>query len=254
MATSDRNQILSNLRRWHINRTTPLEIWDVVIDGRILWEWQQDECFPEILSSVLAQLVDGTALGHEMRKIQHIPLSYDRLYMTGGGSQLKDLRRQFPEADFSRSPVFGGCEAALSFWDDPLVIDVGQTQIKVAYEDERIAVPRDFQRLPINAPSDYSCLLDFIAGALPKYNPQNAVLALPCSIGSDLSLGDSSYSSMKGNPFLLEDLSKSYPEATWHILNDAELASLCAIKADMHATLVLTIGFGVGACLVNSHD
>lgn len=252
MATSDRNQSFSNIRKWQIDKAAPLEIWDVVVEGRILWEWQQDKCFPEVLSTVIDQLVDGTAVGFANRVIQDIPINYDRLYMTGGGSQSEGLRHQFPEAEFSRSPVFGACESALVQWDNSLVIDVGQTQIKIAYEDQRITIARDFQELPVQGPSDYSCLLDFIAGSFPKYNPQDVVLALPCSVGLDLSLGDSSYSCMGGNPRLLVDLAQSYSKSTWHILNDAELASLCAIGTGKHATLVLTLGFGVGACLVDA--
>ena len=252
MVTSDRDKSLPNIRRWQIDNATPLEVWDVVIEERTLWSWQKEECFPEVLSLALGQLVNGTAIGSEGRVIQNIPISYDRLYITGGGSQSEGLKRQFPQVCFGSSPIFGACEAALGHWNKAVAIDVGQTQIKIAYEDERISIPRDLKRLPVQGPSDYSCLLNFIIRSLPELNPQHVVLALPCSIGLDLELGDSSYSSMGNNPRLLKDVSQAYPRSTWHIINDAELATLCATEVGKQRTLVLTLGFGVGACIVDS--
>lgn len=251
MATSNRDQSFPRIQRWLIDKVTPLEIWDVTIEARTLWEWQREESFPEVLSLALEQLTNGIATTPDKRPIKHIPIEYEHLYITGGASQSPALRKKFINADFSGSPIFGACESGLNYWDHALAIDVGQTQIKVAYENERITIPRDFKRLPVRGPSSYASLLDFIKGALPNIKPQNVILALPCHISPDLNLGDSSYAKMGGSPLFLKDLSQAYPESTWHVINDAELATLCAPDRGENRTLVLTLGFGVGACLLN---
>jgi len=142
------------------------------------------------------------------------------------------------------------CEAALEKWPEALVIDVGQTQIKIAYGETRSIRKRDFEQLPIGLNIEEGALLSYIKNSLPEIKPRMVILALPCYIHDNLRLGGSSYAEMKGNPTLLSDLAKCYPDAHWKVLNDAEMAGLAAKPYLKGKSLVLTLGFGVGACII----
>ena len=239
-----------DLIRVQLENCHPIEIWDLIIDGKILWEWQEHDNYVQKLKKGIDMINTGTARTRSKGLVKNIAKGFDNIFITGGRSQDSDLRCFFDNAHFSDSSIFGACEAALSKWPDALVIDVGQTQIKIAYKDQRQTFSRDYDLLPIGEISDQGALLKYIKQSLPDMILEKVVLALPCYIHDDLTLGGSSYAEMKQNPNLLHEIALSYPTAKWHILNDAELATLC-VDSPSKKTLVLTLGFGTGACIID---
>ena len=238
------------VKRLRLPHRYPLEIWDLLVDGKTLWAWQKDEEFYEKLKTGLEMIRKGEGESESKGKILDVAHGYDSLHFTGGRSKGESIRSVFPEAVFSKEPIFGACEAALKQFPTALVVDVGQTQIKVAYRDERKTVPRDYKRLPIGTVEKDGELLSFVRSALPVCQPELVILALPCYVHDDLTLGGSSYAEMKQNQSILADLSLVYPLAEWLVLNDAELATL-GLDCKASKSLVVTLGFGVGACIIH---
>ena len=245
-----KNSFQTNLTRMKLDRCHPIEIWDLIIDDKTLWEWQGHGDYVQKLKEGIDMINNGTAHTRSKGPVKDIATGFENIFFTGGRSQDPSLRRTFDDIQLSNSSIFGACEAALSKWPNALVIDVGQTQIKVAYEDQRQTFSRDYEVLPIGKNSHSGSLLEYIKQSFPDISPEKVILALPCFIHDDLTLGGSSYAEMKQNPTLLHDIALSYPTAKWHILNDAELATLCVDNPNKK-TLVLTLGFGTGACIID---
>jgi hypothetical protein len=186
-------------------------------------------------------------------------------------------------------PVFGAAAAAIRLWPDALMIDVGQTQVKVVTSTRRVTRLRDLALLPIRdddtddrsaggdvgrgSSSQRAAFVDMVAGAIhaaaePGRPPwRRVVLAMPCSVDVDasggLEFGGSSYIAMAGDHRRMNDLASLIPHATWSVLNDAELAVYAArasattpvaspvapSTATAERQLVVTFGFGLGGCV-----
>ena len=276
LASSDRDKKEPDkIRRWKPLGTHPLEIWDLLIDGRILWDCQDDVTeFPNILARGLQLIRDGRAVTRSKGAVDPVATGFDAVFLTGGRSANAELQDrlsnlcEFP-VFFSESPVFGAAEACLtSQWtDNPLVIDVGQTQIKIVWGDERKTFPRDWEKLPIlSGDKDEKKLKKefrrYLSESIRSMNaaPEAVILALPCHVQDDLTLGGSSYCGLKGDGDgeLLRDVvsASGLADVTWHIVNDAELAGVLAkqeskLLAHYEKVLVLTLGFGTGACVLS---
>ncbi len=244
-----KSKFKKNLTRLKLENRHSLEIWDVLIDGKTLWEWQEHADYIQKLELGLEAIKTGSAHTKSKGKVLRKAKDFEKVFFTGGRSRNKKLRGVFSAAQFSENSIFEASEAALARWPDALVIDVGQTQIKISYGEKRETFARDYDLLPVGKHSKKGSLLDYIKQSLPSIQPEHIILALPCYIHDDLTLGGSSYAEMKQNPTLLHDLTLTYPTAKWQVINDAELATLC-VNDCREKTLVLTLGFGIGGCIV----
>jgi hypothetical protein len=190
----------------------------------------------------------------------------EHVYLTGGGARDAASALDVPYT-LSDDPVFGPARAGLSLSGSTRVacIDVGQTSLKIATRGRVRRVERDLDRAPHRddvAPSERprvrAATIDFLADSLREVtDATEVVLALPCEIDDSCGARGCTYCWSDPEPALAEELLTAgggKPSAVF-ILNDAELA---AVEADRDPTLprggvvlVLTIGFGVGAALLD---
>ncbi len=144
-----------------------------------------------------------------------------------------------------------------------LVIDVGQTAVKIAWPGGRLLVERDFRALPVCSrsadPAHRAALVELIGGAIDEArrlagSVERVILGLPSTL-DDAGLPEgSSYPGMAGDAELASDVLErgGVGAARAEVVNDAELAAFAALPrvAAGATALVLTLGFGVGAALV----
>src|SRR5262249_23032433 len=125
-----------------------------------------------------------------------------------------------------------------------LVVDVGQTAIKVSTESQRLIVPRQFEQLPLASvvgggqervrPWMRYCVADAIQQALGcKQSPLPygaLVLALPCELDDRCVPGPCSYAGLEGDAAFVEDVLHLAGLGGWTalVLNDAELVAASA--------------------------
>jgi predicted NBD/HSP70 family sugar kinase len=163
--------------------------------------------------------------------------------------------------------VFASAAAGQVIAPGALVVDVGQTALKLVYGGERWHGPRDFGQLPIASelpddewPARRARVIEFVAGAIRQVpaRPPALVLALPCALDGDLVASGCSYPYPKPDPALVGDLVQASGLAgiPTFVLNDAELAAVAAARdsrvSRRRPALVLTVGFGVGAALLRA--
>lgn len=265
------------MQRWRPDGVTPLEIWDLAIRGRNLWEWQDSPEYPELLLEALMRLREGTIESESKGVINPVARDFDSVFLTGGRSQIPAIRAAIHRLDihtfFGTNPIQGACIAAVETFrqsdETILAIDVGQTQIKIASAEGSACFERNLTNLPcsvdqknLSLPGQRKMLTAFIYSSIDHFlndsgcQPDKVLLALPCFIRPGFALGGSSYFGMKEHPTLLGDLitTTGLTKVPWLITNDAELAALPALSrpefAEATKTLVLTLGFGTGACIL----
>jgi hypothetical protein len=211
------------MRRLRPAQVTPLEIWDAPVRGRTLFEWQPEAQFPQ----ALAEVVDGLREQHAFRHIHLL-----------GGNAGRPGVAQALNATVGEEPIFAAARAGARL--APACADVGQTAIKLVARGSTWLRPREDSR-------------GFVAEALAGLGPGPCLLALPCALEDDLSLTSCSYGWAAGDLLpLLEAANLDSENAL--IVNDAELAAVAAMSDPQVPatirTLVLTLGFGVGAALL----
>lgn len=255
---------------------TPLEIWDLLTPAGPLHRCSALPHYPHLLAETLDALRGGSA---RRASGETVAASFQAVAVAGGGL----LDPAIPDALRSR---FG---ASLSLLPDPvfaagaggrallqrqgrsgLVVDVGQTAIKVVSRSRRFLYPRDWQVLPPAEqvpPKDYPrqriALRSFVAAALLRHSrplPSGVVLALPCDFPGGLP-GACSYAGLEGDTFVEEVLAQAgLADVPCVYLNDTVLAALSVreLFGDRLPllTLVVTLGFGVGGALLEGkgHD
>lgn len=213
------------MKRLRPAQVRPLEIWNAEVRGRTLFDWQTSEDYPQ----VLAEVVDG--LRDEYR--------FEHVHLLGGAAR-RPFVAETLRATVADDPVFAAARAGAAL--APSCADVGQTAIKLVMQGRQWLRPRDHRRPAA----------DFIAGALAELSGP-CLLALPCVLDDDLKLTDCSYD------WLADDLRPMLRKAGLDeeralIMNDAELAAVASMNDPRvprdKRTLVLTLGFGVGAALL----
>ncbi|HEX4382931.1 MAG TPA: hypothetical protein VH083_08280 [Myxococcales bacterium] len=212
------------MKRFRPAQVTPLEIWNAKIGGRTLFEWQALAEFPQ----ALAQVARGLRKEH----------GFEHVHLLGGAARREGVAQAL-HATVSADPVFAAVRAGARI--SPACADVGQTAIKLAQDGKVWSLPRDEAR-----PA-----LELIAKALSQLSGP-CLLALPCALDEDLRLTDCSYGWGAADLAPLLRLAH-LDEETALIMNDAELAALAALddpQVPPVRTLVLTLGFGVGAALL----
>ncbi|MEM7153270.1 MAG: hypothetical protein AAF799_10545 [Myxococcota bacterium] len=244
---------------------TPLELWDMPVEGRPLQHYRQRPSFARQLAAVVAGLRTG-ALGRDI--VAHaveLARDIDTVVLAGGGvepaieASLAELGLTVHVADDpSFAAVRAGWTTASPSVD--LCADLGQTSLKLFDGRHAWRVERDERLAPMaRAAGDEtsrSTTLDFIAEALGTHAASGRVLlALPCEVGSDQAPTVCTYCWRDPDPTWRAELAERMGIELEHLrlVNDAELAATAAfvqLGPRPTPTLVLTIGFGVGAAIV----
>ncbi len=260
--------IPANARRVHPPGVVPLELWDVEVRGQRLVEARESPDFCGRVAEMVGLLCSGAAQRHSRESLDARCRAIDFVWVGGGGALRPELLDAFADTGipFVRSLLgrfcseSGGFALALKAGStSPLVVDVGQTAIKLSWPGGRRVVERDFSRLPVS-PDHFdaqsrAATRRFVSDAMRQApRPDLVVLALPSRIDDALCPEGSTYSGMGGDSTFVGEILCA---ATLHdlptlVLNDAELAALSA-RAQVAPTataLVLTLGFSVGGALL----
>jgi hypothetical protein len=222
---------------------TALELWDFVVDGKSLFAARADADFGARLAAAVRCLRRRHALAS--------------VWLGGGGAARAGLATALattglpvtisPWLQFAAGP--GGL--ALAGTARPLVVDVGQTAIKLVWRAGQLRCDRVEERPDLRA-----FIGAAITRALALAGPIDAVvLALPAQIDDALVPGRCSYGDLEGDAALVGDvLGQARLEAVPAlVLNDAELAAVTAqLERPSLPALVLTLGYGVGGALVTA--
>ena len=237
------------IRRHRPPGIVPLEIWDLEIGGGLLYER------PEQLPEALELLRRGEARARWSRSPLWAARDFDSLFLGGGRTVA------FPPAPYrieiSPDGAFVGERGGLAFLEgDGLVVDVGQSAIKVTGPNGRRTIPRDTAALPIRAPDEADREVaeqrrrsrEFLAEALR--GARRIVLALPCRLDKRGVPGRCSYIGWEGDSTLVPDALRlaGAGEAEVWLLQDSELAGLSCPPLGKR-TLVVTLGYAVAACV-----
>jgi hypothetical protein len=218
---------------------------------------------PSIAADFAAQLRAALpAIGQRAGRFEHVVLA-------GGITGLGGFAQ---EAGFARILPGAGFGPGTAGEPDEVVVDVGQTAIKVCRRDPTssliTALARDITRLPVvldesrltrtEARDQGQAAAEFAALALATGAPR-VLLALPVEVDDELVPGSCTYAGWGGDRELVgrivaraTELSGAAP-ATVRVLNDAELAALAARKAGLCGpgrTIVITLGFGAAGAIV----
>jgi hypothetical protein len=254
-----------------------LDLWDLWVDGAILWEWSYQPEYPAMLRDALELVWAGGAT----RSHGPLPLEvarFDAAFLTGGGANVDQLSEELTDLPcavvFGERPVFG-CERGgfdllqsrgLSGW----IADLGGSQLKLVAPGWRWTFPRDLMRLPdasqvspAQAATQRRRLREFIALKLQMAmaetgrRPHSMVFALPTEVADDGTPGRSGYAGMQGDRKLLPDALQmaGLADLPLLVLHDAELAALGALSdprlTGFRKILVLALGSGIGAALIH---
>lgn len=218
----------------------PLELWDAVVDGRTLFERRAEPSFYEALARAVA--------GHDIGR------AAARVAIVGGGADRVRAGEAFRAtlAIVDDDP-FLAASSARALAD--AVVDAGQTSIKAIGPRGRVRVERRGATFGSDLPRPIARLLEAV---VEGGSPIDVVLALPCTvteIEGRILLGESSYPTQGDAQALVERLVElsATPIASVRLVNDAVLAARAVrtrLPPSSERTLVLTIGHGVGAALL----
>lgn len=253
----------------------PLEIWDCIIEDHTLWECMYTLTFPERLKAAILNLHKGLVQTKSKGLIKCESRGFDAVFIGGGGASFKGLKKSLETLPipvfFSREKTFvgesGGRHLLKKMACNGVIMDIGQTKIKISASGNRHIFPRDFSQIPIadsiskNEESYYYSLFCQYAGDSLIQTGHNIaqaiVIALPCWISKAGICGGSSYAGVEGRENVAKDicLAGGINPSICIYLNDAELAAVSASLDTrlIHAkkVLVITLGFGVGGAILH---
>ena len=236
---------------------TPVEVWDLVVGGRMLQAWRADAGFPARVAEMVWMIREAPPATWSPQA-RALARTIDRVHVAGGGADAAIADAIATRIPCSRStdPYAAARTASRLPGPSPaLGVDLGQTGIKLALADRTWRVERDFARAPFRddvplADRDRAraSTIAWIADALASAGTfGHAVIGLPCELDADGHPRSCTYAWRDPDPSFIPEL--GLPSVA--IANDAELAAL-AVHADPRSiTLVLTIGFGVGGALLS---
>lgn len=252
----------------------PLELWDLRVGTGILWDHMSQANFGQVLKHSLMQVWEGQGVTRSEGLVPEYVRHFQGLYLAGGGSEnvLANLQGgPWSKTHLCTAQHFAGeaggnfllGEYGLRGW----ILDLGQSALKISTVGHQQTWPRDLTRLPIreNGASSLESaqraeLRHFLAEALLTFRytvdhlPEGLVCALPSRLDDAGVPEGSSYIGMGGDANLLPEALAlaGLGQTQLLVLNDAELAATSA-QLDPQVqgrTLVLTLGFGVGAALI----
>ena len=248
----------------------PVELWDLELREGLLWNAMQDSRLTDALAEAAGHLADGTARTRSGTPIPDESRNFEAVWLAGGHAERVDTDRL---ADAIERPVWQTADpqavsahgaAALAPDAHRLaVVDLGQSHLKGFTADRRTIVPRPWDRLPMR--EDCTDPLPVARGALRAWvgpalasleaDPDVVIVALPCELHDDPTPGGCSYAGLQDDDDFIPDMlarARWCPDTVW-VLNDAELAAAAARQDPRTrgiSTLVLTLGFGIGAAVL----
>ena len=258
--------------RWTHPAVRGLDLWDVVLPGGVcLTDPLDPAALVTALGRALAALQQGTARSRTHGVLPATPFA--RVVLAGGRANDPAVR-----AGLTSLPVpsavhtdpgwaFQAGAGVVAGNGEALLVDVGQTAVKVVTRGQRRRVPRPFGLLPARSPDgpaptaahvaeQRQRLRGFLAGALRDSGPADVVvMAQPCRLDTDGTPGGCSYVGMEDDRTLVTDVLREAglsPGRT-AVLNDAEAVAVGVGSAQRGAdvVLVVTLGFGIGAAVVD---
>lgn len=274
METNRRNQTIT---RYRPPGVIPLELWDLLVDGRVLWEQMSNGAFPDLLRRMLHLLRRGQGETRSSGRVPEIIAGFDSLFLAGGRAGEPSVRVAAESLGMptiiSPTPDYPGKSEGHRILGELAVTggwlsDLGQTSFKICTLAEQRQYPRDFERLPVRTDGfagpvheQRRQLRSWVAASLRSFldaaePPEALLFALPSRLDDQGVPEGSSYIGMAGDSGLINDVMQEAALSPQRVLvlNDAELAALDAVAeprlANCEKTLVLTLGFGVGAALV----
>jgi hypothetical protein len=253
---------------------TPLEIWDLEVRGDTLFAARDEPDFGARLAEGIEAIRRGEAITRSRITLPDACQAIDTIFAAGGGvSASVEAALRGIGLELHRGDAFAGETGGLDLLDaigarSGLVVDVGQSAIKISSRSGRARIPRDFERLPVTRPlgdrgDPRDPFRDFVAGAvisaMRDFGEADAlVLALPAELDDAGCPEGSSYPGLQGDRDVAAEVAAraGIPGARVILLNDAELAALSAkrVVPARSTALVLTIGFGIGGALLLSRS
>lgn len=254
----------------------PLEVGDLMLDGEVMRERMIEWGFVPTLRRAITILHAGKGATRSNGALPQRVQSFEAVFIVGGRVQEEGLQEGLSGlpcavvmGEGAGAGIQGGFELlkmrGLTGW----VLDLGQSQLKLAAGDQRWTFARDFTRLrsklwvsSSEVPAQRRRLREFIslklqlALAETRQRPQALVIALPTSLAEDGTPGTGDYAGMKHDCALLPDVLAlaGLSGIPLLMLNDAELAAFSARAnprlAGFRKILVFTLGFGIGAALI----
>ncbi len=251
----------------------PLELWDTIIPEGILWEQMNSSDLAKNLLYVVRRLKSRTLVTRSGYVTPAQAQDFKQIVITGGGATYERMsffknNSEWPVAIIE--DAFVGEHGAQILFDEIkelLIVDLGQTSIKVSAGGKRFQYARDFVELPIRDDDESreitwyrDKLRDFTTSSIrdsltqSDFIPNKVVFALPCDFDQNEVPGGSSYIGMKGAANLIPDILEhsNLTGLPTYVLNDAELAAVAAralVKENTEPILVITVGFGIGAAV-----
>jgi len=232
-----------------------LEIWHGLADHAPLYQLRDDKpAYFSGLCRFLKQLHAGTARTASGNPLQ-AAAGFKKLILTGGDTAAASAALDWPHELINPGPYAAraGAEAVWREmgWQRPLAIDLGQLHLKWFTPETNRMAERDESQLPfgkdaLDASTAQARLRAFLKQTLTA-DHDGVLLALPVEISDDGLAEPSTYPGLYGpiEP-IFEDL---FPNTPWIVCNDAVLAARGFPPATNEKTLVLTLGFGVGAAI-----
>ncbi len=253
------------LARHRDPRVVPIEVWDLVLDGVPLYRIDRGPGFGAALGRVAEALLDGCAASESGARYPEACRGIRRVVLAGGAAgEVSGTSARLPAEraeDADACAERGGRAILARAGRRGLVVDLGQSRLKIASDVGRRVHVRDLAAIPVSRrPVDgrgrealRAFVVDALRDAAAEALPEAIVLALPCEISADGTLGTCSYPWREGDDIFAEILARAGLSSvpTW-LVNDAELAALGVAERGPtpETTLVLTVGWGVGGALI----
>ena len=274
METHRRNETIT---RYRAPRVTPLELWDLWVDERVLWETMLEPGFPALLGRSIQALRRGEGRTRTDGDLPQAVAGFDSLYLAGRRATEAPIRSCVSALGlpvvFAKTPHYPGQKEGLRLLEGfgsttGWICDVGQTGFKISCATQCMRFERELKRLPVriddpaeSIPDQRRELRAWLAECVRAFAtkaalPDALLFALPSRLDDAAVPEGSSYIGMAGDESLLIDVIEASGLNPRNVvaMNDAELAALDALAEpaleSQAKTLVLTIGFGVGAALV----
>jgi len=255
-----------------------LEIWKLQLANGTLGDWCHDPDFPVALHEAIETLRAGRGITSLNEPLPSAVAGFEAVMVSGGRADESELGSKltgFPcQVFFGKDGAFagerGGFDILQFYGLHGWVLDLGQSQLKLSTPSNRWIFRRDSTRLRMagsvssfEVPSQRRRLREFIAMRLQMAmaetgtRPDALVCGLPTRVAADGIPRSSSYAGMGDDQTLLSDALTlaGLPGLPVLVLNDAELAAFSA-RSDSRLThfrkvLVVTLGSGIGAALIN---
>jgi hypothetical protein len=265
------------LERVHHPEIVPLEVGDLWVDEVVFREQMLRVGFVPALRQAIILLSAGRGATRSNGPLPPIVAGFEAVYLTGGRANDRTIHEGLAGLDCEFISGTDGAFAGLSGGFELLrargrsgwVLDLGQSQLKLASSTHAWTWPRDSARMPDSSHTSLSTLpthrrrlKEFIALKLQfaiaesREAPQTLVAALPSRLADDGTPLYGTYAGLRGNRRLVPDALElaGLQNVPVFVLNDAELAAHSARLdprlAGYQKILVLTLGFGIGAALI----